>query len=160
MRTNERGPSLVDSSCRYNRFLSCLGCCSQHSTKYYFPHRTLFHLISPHRPAGQAGVLDRLSLCLRVYIYRLQLLCLTVCKFYILTFLSLSSSSRFCLPQFCLFLLFLFFSRILSPCPAEPYGICLAVMLSSNPSRCLYTMARASYLTFSLINQGDVFANP
>jgi hypothetical protein len=52
--TNERGPSLVGSlgsSCWYNRFLSCLGCSSQPLTKCYFPHRTLFHFISSHRPA-------------------------------------------------------------------------------------------------------------
>ncbi len=30
-------------------------CPVQHSTKYYFPHRTLFHFISPHRPATWAG---------------------------------------------------------------------------------------------------------
>ncbi len=30
-------------------FLSCLGCSSQPSTKYYLPHRTLFHFISPYR---------------------------------------------------------------------------------------------------------------
>jgi hypothetical protein len=35
---------------------SCHGCSSQPSTKYYFPHRTLFHLqfISPHCPATWA----------------------------------------------------------------------------------------------------------
>jgi hypothetical protein len=55
---NERGPSLVGSlgsSCWYNRFLSCLGCSGQASTKYYFPHRTLFHFISSHRPAAWPG---------------------------------------------------------------------------------------------------------
>jgi hypothetical protein len=52
--TNERGPSLIGSlgsSCWYNRFLSCFGCSSQPSTKCNFPHRTLFHFISPLRPA-------------------------------------------------------------------------------------------------------------
>jgi hypothetical protein len=37
--TNEKDPSLVGSlgsSCRYNRFLSCLGCSSRLSTKYFF----------------------------------------------------------------------------------------------------------------------------
>ncbi len=29
--------------------LSCLGCSSRPSTKYYFPHRTLFHFFCPHR---------------------------------------------------------------------------------------------------------------
>ncbi len=46
--TNERGPSLVGSSgssCRYKRFLSCLGCSSRPSTKYSFPQRTLFQFL-------------------------------------------------------------------------------------------------------------------
>jgi hypothetical protein len=37
--TNERGPSLIGSlgvSCWYQRFLFCLGCSSQPSTKYFF----------------------------------------------------------------------------------------------------------------------------
>jgi hypothetical protein len=68
--TNKRGPSLVgslDSSCRYNRFLSCLGCPSQPSANYYFPYRTLFKFISPQatQQPGQSGVLGRLSLCIR-----------------------------------------------------------------------------------------------
>jgi hypothetical protein len=45
--TYERGPSLIGSlgsSCLYKRFLSCLGCYSRSSTKYIFPHCTLFHL--------------------------------------------------------------------------------------------------------------------
>jgi hypothetical protein len=45
----------LDSSCRYKRFLSCLGCASQRSTKYYFPHYTLFPFISPHHSATWAG---------------------------------------------------------------------------------------------------------
>jgi hypothetical protein len=56
-RTNDRGPSFVaslDSPCRYNRFLYCLGCSSQPSTQYYFPRRTLFHFISRHHPATWA----------------------------------------------------------------------------------------------------------
>ncbi len=47
--TNERGPSLVcllDSSCRYKRFLLSLDCSSQPSTKYLFPHCTL-HISIP-----------------------------------------------------------------------------------------------------------------
>jgi hypothetical protein len=39
-RTNERGPSLFGSlglSCWYKRFLFCLGCSSQPSTKYFIP---------------------------------------------------------------------------------------------------------------------------
>jgi hypothetical protein len=46
----------LGSSCRYKRFLSCLGCPSRPpSTKYFFPRRTLFHLICPNRPASWAG---------------------------------------------------------------------------------------------------------
>jgi hypothetical protein len=54
----ERGPSLVVllvSLCSYIRFLSCLVCPSQPSTKYYFPRRTFFHFISPYRPATWTG---------------------------------------------------------------------------------------------------------
>jgi hypothetical protein len=36
-------------------FCSALAALSQPSTIYYFPHRTLFHLISPHRPATWVG---------------------------------------------------------------------------------------------------------
>ncbi len=46
---NERSPSLVGSLgslYRYWRFLSCLGCYSQPSTKYFF-----LALYVPHRPA-------------------------------------------------------------------------------------------------------------
>ncbi len=65
---NNKGPSLVgplDSSCRYNRSLSCLGCSSQPNTKYYFPRRTFFTFLLPFaQQIGEAGVLGRLSLCL------------------------------------------------------------------------------------------------
>jgi hypothetical protein len=60
-------PDLVGSlgsSCGYNRFLSCLGCSSQPSTKYYFPHRTLFHFISPYRQGSCTLVQGPLSLSL------------------------------------------------------------------------------------------------
>ena len=41
--TNERGPTLVEClSCRYKRFLSYLDYFSHPSTKYFFPHHTLF----------------------------------------------------------------------------------------------------------------------
>ncbi len=56
--TNERSPSLVGSlgsSCQYKRFLSCLGCSSRPSVKYFGPHGALFKFLCPHRPAGQAG---------------------------------------------------------------------------------------------------------
>jgi len=43
---------VLDSSCWYKRFLSCLGCSSQPSTKYYFPHRRLFHFINPPSPSN------------------------------------------------------------------------------------------------------------
>ncbi len=46
----------LGSPCRYRRFLSCLGCASQASTKYFFPHRTLFHYMCwSHRSAIWAG---------------------------------------------------------------------------------------------------------
>jgi hypothetical protein len=45
----------LDSSCRYSRFFYCIGCSSQPSPKFVFPHRTLFHYISPHRSATLAG---------------------------------------------------------------------------------------------------------
>ncbi len=64
-RTNDRVLSLVgllDSSCRYNRFLSCLGCPSHPSTKYYFPHRTLFHFSNLGRQACWVA-----SLCVSEY---------------------------------------------------------------------------------------------
>jgi hypothetical protein len=48
--TNERGPS-----CRYKRFLSCLGCFSRPSTTPFFSHCTLFRLICHHCPASWAG---------------------------------------------------------------------------------------------------------
>jgi hypothetical protein len=34
--------------------LSCLGCSGQPCTKYFFPHRTLFRFMCPHRPATWA----------------------------------------------------------------------------------------------------------
>jgi hypothetical protein len=52
--TYERCYFLFDSlglSCLYGRFWSCLGCSSRSSTKYFFPHRTLFHFICSHHPA-------------------------------------------------------------------------------------------------------------
>jgi hypothetical protein len=59
----ERVPSMVGSlgsSCRYKKFLSCLGQnCSRPTYKYFFPHRNLFHFISPHHPASWAvGTID------------------------------------------------------------------------------------------------------
>jgi hypothetical protein len=57
--TNERGPSLVGllgSSCRYKIYLSCLGCSSRPSKKYFFHHRTLFIFIClRRRRASGAG---------------------------------------------------------------------------------------------------------
>jgi hypothetical protein len=49
--TYARGPSFVGSlgsSCRYKKFLSCLVRSSPPCTKYFFPHRTLFHFFCPH----------------------------------------------------------------------------------------------------------------
>ncbi len=45
----------MDSSCSYNKFLSCVSCSSWPSTKYFFPHRTVFQFICPHHPASWAG---------------------------------------------------------------------------------------------------------
>ncbi len=36
-------------------FLSCLGCSCQPSTKYFFPHRTMFQIMCPHSSATWAG---------------------------------------------------------------------------------------------------------
>ncbi len=53
---HERGPSLVGLVlCLYSRFLSFLRCSSRPSTKFTFPHQTLFHFICPHRPASWAN---------------------------------------------------------------------------------------------------------
>ncbi len=46
---------MLGLSCQYKRFLFCLGCSSRPSTKYFFPHRTLFYFLWPHRPASWAG---------------------------------------------------------------------------------------------------------
>jgi hypothetical protein len=65
--TNERGPFLVGSlvlSCRYKRFLFCLGCSSHPNTKYFFLTVHYFNAFLPiAQQAGQAAVLGRLSLC-------------------------------------------------------------------------------------------------
>jgi hypothetical protein len=72
--TNERGTFLVGSLallCRCKRFLSCFGCSSRPSTKYFFPHHTLFKLLCSHRTASWVPAeLGRLSLsvCLRYYL--------------------------------------------------------------------------------------------
>ncbi len=39
----------------YKRFYSCVGCSSRPSTKYFFPHRTLFRFLWSHRPGSRAG---------------------------------------------------------------------------------------------------------
>jgi hypothetical protein len=70
--TNERCLSLVGSlglSCRYKRFLSCLGCSnSRPRTKYFFPHRTLLQSFVPiAQQAGQAVELGRLPFILCVF---------------------------------------------------------------------------------------------
>ncbi len=56
--TNERDPSFVgslDSFCRCKKIYVQPWCCSRPSTKYFFPHRIIFQLICPHRPASWAG---------------------------------------------------------------------------------------------------------
>jgi hypothetical protein len=55
--THERGPTLAGSLGW--SLLSCLGCFGQPSTKYYLPHRTLFH-----RAGSRAG--SPVSVSLRV----------------------------------------------------------------------------------------------
>jgi hypothetical protein len=57
-RTNERGPfnfGWLGLSCRYKRFLLCLGCSSRPGSKYFSPHRTLVQFFCLHRPASWAG---------------------------------------------------------------------------------------------------------
>ncbi len=57
---NERGPSLVcllGSSCQYKRFLHCLGCSDQRSTKYFFflnVHNSISIHLSP-SPCSKLG---------------------------------------------------------------------------------------------------------
>ncbi len=56
---NERSPSLDGSlglSCRYERFLFCIGRPSRPSSKYFFPHRTLFQFICHHLREGTCNV--------------------------------------------------------------------------------------------------------
>ncbi len=72
------GPSSVGSlglSCRYNRFLFCLGCSSRQSTKYFFFLTVhYFNSFVVARQAGQAAMLGRLPLskCLCVFlVYKL-----------------------------------------------------------------------------------------
>ena len=69
--TNERSPSLVGSlgsSCQYKIFLSCLGCSSRPSVKYFGPHGALFKFLCPHSPArradSRAGSPVSLNMCL------------------------------------------------------------------------------------------------
>ncbi len=55
----ESGPFFVGSlclSCRYKRFLFCLGCSIVGSVQnIFFPNRTLFQFMCPHRQATWAG---------------------------------------------------------------------------------------------------------
>ncbi len=51
--TNERGPPWLVRWALKKR-LSCLVCSGQASTKYFFPHHTLFQSICPHLPASWA----------------------------------------------------------------------------------------------------------
>ncbi len=50
-------PWLVGWACRAGTrdFFLFLGCSGQPSTIYFSPHRTLFQLMCPHRPASRAG---------------------------------------------------------------------------------------------------------
>jgi hypothetical protein len=70
--TYERGPSLVVRWARravYNIFLSCLGCSSPPSTKYYFPHPTPFTVLVPIAlwAGGRAGSPVSVSLILTIF---------------------------------------------------------------------------------------------
>jgi hypothetical protein len=57
-------PLLVRWTCyRYKRFLSCLGCSSRPSTKYVFPHRTLFQFFVPIRLGRQPCGIACLLVC-------------------------------------------------------------------------------------------------
>jgi hypothetical protein len=53
-------------SCRYKRFLFCLGCSWSAQYKIFLPHRTLFQFICPH--AQQAGQQSCLVACLSVHV--------------------------------------------------------------------------------------------
>ncbi len=56
--TQEWVPSMVGSVgllCRCKRFLFCLDCSSQPSTKYFFPYHTLFQFLCSPWPASWAG---------------------------------------------------------------------------------------------------------
>ncbi len=92
----EWGPSLVGSlgsSYRYKRFLSCLDCYSQPSTKYFFPQRTFFLFMVWFPIAQQPVVPGRLSLntvyvsdsdscpCLYRHAWFMHSLCITLCYF-------------------------------------------------------------------------------
>jgi hypothetical protein len=62
-RTNKIGPFLVGSLGQYKILWFSLGCSSRPSTKYFFPHPTLFQSFVPiAQHAGQTAVLGRLSL--------------------------------------------------------------------------------------------------
>ncbi len=74
-RTNEKGPSLIDSlglSCRCKRFCSALAALVGPEQNIRFPHRTLCQFLCPHRPESWAGsragspVSWYVSLCLTV----------------------------------------------------------------------------------------------
>ncbi len=74
-RTNDRGPFLIGSlglSCRYKRFLFCLGCTSRPSTKYFSssPYTISMPLSTLPQQAGQAAMLGRLSLSVCLWMRR------------------------------------------------------------------------------------------
>ncbi len=67
--SQERDPSLVGSlgsSCRYKRFLSCPGCCSQPSTIFSSPYAISIH-VSPSREAVVQGRLSPTVICVSGY---------------------------------------------------------------------------------------------
>ncbi len=62
-------PWLVCSPRTYTRLLSCLGCSGQTGTKYFFPLRTLFQFICPHRPATWRAVVVQGHLSFNVCVH-------------------------------------------------------------------------------------------
>jgi hypothetical protein len=70
--TNECDPSLIGSrglSCRYKRFLFCLGCSSRPRVQYIIFLTVLYFssIVPIAQQAGQAAVLGRLSLSVRLW---------------------------------------------------------------------------------------------
>jgi hypothetical protein len=68
---------LLGLSCQYKRFLSCLGCSSRPSRKYFFLTVHYFNFFVPTAQlAGQAAVQGRLSLIMYLCFFHLSHWCL------------------------------------------------------------------------------------